>query len=124
MSYDEQVWAYHLESRVPPPFWIPFLPERIGPGSAQVRLRRARMEQWQSSDAAAPGAHGVVLDPRRPCWIREEEVPRSGIRVDRRWRYARGDDGVGHLWLQLEKAPGSGERSSGVRWDVIDIASS
>jgi hypothetical protein len=64
-----------------------------------------------------------VLDPSRPCWIREEEVPKSGIRVDRRWRYARDHLGRGYLWTQLEKAPASGERSSGVRWDVIEIES-
>jgi hypothetical protein len=122
LSYADQAWNYRLESKVPPPFWIPFLPERIGPGTAEVRLRRARMQQWEASDVATPGPHGVVLDARRPCWIREEEVPRSGIRVDRRWRYARGDDGVGHVWLQLEKTPGRGERSSGVRWDVIEVA--
>lgn len=122
LSYAGQLWKYRLESKVPPPFWIPFLPERIAPGSAEVRLRRARMQQWEASEVAVPGPHGVVLDARRPCWIREEEIPRSGIRVDRRWRYARGDDGLGHVWLQLEKGPGRGERSSGVRWDVIEVA--
>ncbi len=118
---DGQSWAYHLESDVPPPYWIPFLAERVTRGGADIRLRRARMQQWETSAATNAGPHGMVLDPSRPRWLQEEEVPRSGIRVDRRWRYARGSDGVGHLWLQLEKVPGRGERASGVRWDVIEI---
>ena len=128
LNYETQSWRYRPEADVPPSFCIPFLPERITERGAQVRLRRARMQQWSTSaskpESTSPppaGACGTILDPGRPCWSREEEVPRSGIRVDRRWRCARGDDGRGHLWLQLEKTPAGGERSSGVRWDVIEI---
>jgi hypothetical protein len=121
ISYEAMVWKYRLESGVPPAFWIPFVAERITGGSSEVVLRRARMQQWSGS---AAGGHGVVLDASRPQWVREEEVPKSGVRVDRRWRYARGSDGRGHLWLQLEKSPAAGERSSGVRWDVIEISGS
>jgi hypothetical protein len=35
--------------------------------------------------------------------------------------HRRGTDGRGHLWLQLDKSPAQGERSSGMRWDVIEI---
>jgi AAA ATPase domain len=63
LSYADQAWNYRLESQVPPPFWIPFLPERIAPGSAEVRLRRARMQQWAASDLATAGPHGVVPTP-------------------------------------------------------------
>ena len=120
ISYDDQVWRYRLESAIPPAYWIPFVSERIGQ-SAETVLRRARMQQWRTDNVGSAGPVGTVLDASRPCWVREEEVPASGIRVDRRWRYARDHLGAGYLWLQLEKSPAAGERSSGVRWDVIEV---
>lgn len=111
-------WTYHLESGVPPAFWIPFVPERISEGSAEVRLRRARLSQW--SLVADAGPRSELLDPSGPRWIREEQVPASGVQVERRWRYARGHDGTGHLWQQFSVTPASGQRSSGLRWDLLD----
>jgi hypothetical protein len=62
----------------------------------------------------------VLLRPDRPLAIREEEVVPSGVTLERRWQYARWHDGTAHVWLQHRKRPGRGERSSGIRWDVID----
>lgn len=121
-SYDRERWRYRLEA-APPPWWIPFLPERIGPESAQVRLRRARMQAWEQVSAERArlqlGPHGQLLDPRGPRWIAEEEVQRSGVRVERRWQFARWHDGSYHVWLQRRKLPGRGERSGGLRWDLL-----
>lgn len=71
LRYDDQVWSYRLESDVPPPFWIPFLPERIARGSAEIRLRRARMQQWEAGDGGRARSarrrarrQPTVLDPR------------------------------------------------------------
>ena len=121
----DPTWRYRLEAPAPP-WWIPFIPERIDPaGSAQVRLRRARMQSWSLLDggAGAPGQVGpqsTLLDPRRPRWLSEEQVPRDGVRVEVRWRYARWTDGSVHLWRQRHRRPGRGERSSGLRWDIIE----
>jgi hypothetical protein len=117
-------WTYQLESSAPPPWWIPLLPERVAPDSAEIRFRRSRMQGWEDLPGQLAGPQGTVLDATRPRWIREEEVPRGGIRVERRWRSARDADGGVHVWLQLEKSTGRGERSSGIRWDVIDPAGS
>jgi hypothetical protein len=68
------------------------------------------------------GPQGVFLDPRRPRWIYEEEVPRSGVRLERRWQFGRWHDGSFHVWLQRRKRAGRGERSSGVRWDLLETA--
>jgi hypothetical protein len=61
----------------------------------------------------------VLLDPRQPCWLYEEEVPSSGVRIERRWQAGRWHDGSLHVWLQRRKRPGRGESSSGVRWDLL-----
>jgi hypothetical protein len=121
-TYDAQWWRYRLESPAPA-WWIPFLPERIRRDQPQVRLRRARMQAWELYTdvrvASQIGPQGLFLDPRRPCWLNEEEVPRSGIRLERRWQFGRWHDGSYHVWLQRRKFAGRGERSSGLRWDAL-----
>ena len=111
-------WRYRLEAPAPP-WWIPFVPERITSGEPDIRLRRARMESWELLDGVPVGPHSELLDPARPVWVREEEVPATGVIVERRWRYARWSDGSTHLWLERAKRLAGGNRSSGVRWDTI-----
>ncbi len=113
-------WRYRLQSSVPP-YWVPFVPERDHPGSAQVRLRRARLLAWEElEDPSLAGPLGRILVPERPLWLYEEEVPATGTQVTRRWQLARGADGGAHMWLARRARPGRGERASGLRYDSID----
>ena len=113
-------WQYRLEASAPP-WWIPFVAERIDPAdAAQVRLRRARMQSWALlGEHRQLGPQSALLDPRQPCWLYEEEVPTSGVRLERSWQAGRWHDGTLHVWLQRRKRPGRGERSSGIRWDLL-----
>jgi len=112
-------WPYRLEAPAPP-WWIPFVAERVRADLPDVRLRRARMQSWQLLRGGQVGPQSELLDARRPRWVYEEEVPASGVLIERRWRFARWHDGSFHLWLERTKRPRRGERSSGVRWDLID----
>ena len=114
-------WRYRLQSPVPP-YWIPFVPEPFGPeGSAQIRLRRARLLAWEElDDPAVAGPKGRVLAPAGPLRVREEEIPATGAQVTRRWQLARGADGRPHLWMARRKRPGRGERGSGLGFDAVD----
>jgi hypothetical protein len=116
--------AWHAE-RSTPPWWIPLVAERLSTESAQVRFRRARMRAWsiltQPEVDGQVGPQGVFLDPRRPRWMYEEEVPRGGVRLERRWQFGRWHDGSFHVWRQRRKRAGLGERSSGVRWDLLEV---
>jgi hypothetical protein len=117
---EEDAWGYRLQSPVPP-YWIPFVPERTDPSSAQVRLRRARMLAWEElADPSIAGPKGRVLAPERPLLLHEEEIPATGVQVTRRWQLARGGDGRPHLWMARRKRPGRGERASGLGYDAID----
>lgn len=49
--------------------------------------------------------------------IEEEEVPRAGIHVERRFNYARTADGRAWLWCGRRKRVGRGEAASGLRFD-------
>lgn len=117
--YDDQEWRYIFET-TPPPWWVPFVAERLDEDTAEVRLRRARMRTWEELDPEDVGPKGTLIGRRAPFAVYEEEVPRSGITVDRSWQYTRWHDGSGHRWLQRRKQNGRGERSSGLRWDALE----
>lgn len=120
-TYASQAWRYRLEGPAPP-WWIPLLPEPIA-GSAQVRLRRARMSAWEvlrdGPAAAQVGPQGTFLDPRAACRFDDQEVQRAGVTLERRWQIGRWHDGSLHVWLGRHKQTGRGERSSGLRWDPL-----
>jgi len=63
-------------------------------------------------------------DPRKPVpdgdtlQIEEEEVPRIGATLKRKFQYARTSDGRAWLWLGRSKTAGRGEARSALRYDV------
>jgi hypothetical protein len=65
-------------------------------------------------------------DPTRPMpsddllILEEEEVPRIGATLRRKFQYARGSDGRSWLWIGRSKLAGRGEASSGLRHDVAE----
>jgi hypothetical protein len=50
--------------------------------------------------------------------IAEEEVPRIGASLKRKFQYARSSDGRSWLWIGRSKIAGRGEASSALRFDV------
>jgi hypothetical protein len=113
--------AQYLLATSVPDYWIPFQPQRIDPQKPDVRLQRAKA---LIDEGGAPGFSrplGRLLEPeRRDLSLFEEEVPRSGLRLVRRFEYTRWVDGSTFLWLARRKGVGSGEGSSGLRFDRIE----
>jgi hypothetical protein len=50
--------------------------------------------------------------------VEEEEVPRIGARLKRKFQYARSSDGRSWLWIGRSKVAGRGEAASNLRFDV------
>jgi hypothetical protein len=50
-----------------------------------------------------------------------EELPREGIHLRRRYRYARGLDGSTFVWIGRLRSAGTGEGRSGLRFDYLDF---
>ncbi len=105
---------YRLATEVPD-YWIPLLPVRVGQG---VRLQRAAVLKVDGSQAVIP-SRGRILESGQALAIFEEEIPREGIRVTRRYQFARWLDGSTHVWIGRDKRVGSGEGSSGLRFDSL-----
>lgn len=100
-----------------PENWIPFVAaHKQVPGSGvsrEIRLQRARMP-------AARGAIGRILTEEQPTYfIEEEEVPRSGVLVSRRYQRTRWRNGTTVLWVGRKKAVGRGEGSASLAFDSL-----
>ena len=110
---------YILQTTVPEN-WIPFLPVAIDPLSGAVALERAAMLRPGTLDPIRPV--GRILNPalptNTPYRIAEEEVSRTGTRIQRVIGRSRGTRGGTFLWIGRRKGAGRGEGSSGLRYDL------
>jgi hypothetical protein len=102
---------YRLGSLVPD-YWIPFLPVSVNAGPLQ--MRRGRLP------TAASGPIGKFLSyPAQTIFL--EELPREGVHLERRYRYARGLDGSTSLWIGRHRSVGKGEGRSGLMFDYLEF---
>ncbi len=60
---------------------------------------------------------GVLLRPNEALVIRDEEIPREGVRVRRVPTLARGIDGSYARWITRRVTVGRGEGASGLAFD-------
>jgi hypothetical protein len=111
---------YQLSSTVPES-WIPLLPIQlpVGPGRIDLRLRRGAVLQPDGSQRIHE-ARGDVLNAAADLDLYDEEVPREGVRVERRRQLARWIDGSTSLWTAYRKQVGRAEGSSGLRFDRLE----
>ena len=108
--------VYRLATEVPNN-WVPLLPVRTKEG---LRLQRGKVLKTDGSFQFIE-AHGRILNPdTNSLKIFEEEIPREGVRVTRHYQLARWQDGSTHLWIGRRKKAGTGEGSSGLRFDLLD----
>jgi hypothetical protein len=106
-----------------PDYWIPFQPQRIDPSKPDIRLRRAAALLDEGGEPGFSQPLGRILEPeRQDLSLFEEEVPRGGVKVVRRFEYTRWVDGSTFLWLARRKQAGAGEGSSGLRFDLVEEA--
>ncbi|WP_431047028.1 hypothetical protein ACQUSR_33190 [Streptomyces sp. P1-3] len=104
---------YRLATTVPA-HWYPLVPRSLGdPEAYQLHLIRLIRDEW-----APPQPLGRLLT--ETDWLHEEEVPRSGIRVERSRQYTRWRDGTAHSWTTRRKRSGTGSGSSGLRFDILE----
>lgn len=111
--------VYRIQASVPG-HWIPFLPVQIHAERREIALEQGAMLRYLPAPALPEPILpvGRVLDPGvTPYVIREEEVPREGVWVDRVMRRARWIDGSSHLWCARRATIGRGEGQSGLRFD-------
>jgi hypothetical protein len=99
-----------------PENWRPFIPVRKPGTMRSIKLQRARLPVGDRP------IRGQVLRVPGPYFIEEEEIPRAGRTVDRRFQRARWIDGSAFLWIGRRSSAGRGEGSSGLAFDHIEEA--
>lgn len=125
---DDAAIVYRLMTSVPE-HWIPFVSVPVE--GVQVQNFATELERRPMMRLSAGGVgelihpHGVLLrdDPSGDVAadrlrIAEEEVPRDGVVVTRRFQLARTPDGKTVLWIGRQKSVGQGEGYSGLRFDI------
>lgn len=118
---------YRLMTPVPEN-WMPFVAVRDQPSNTAVHHvleRRPMLRYLSDGTAELVNPHGTVLltasgaDPATDrLRIAEEEVPREGVIVTRALQLARTEGGGTALWIGRRVKTGSGEGSSGLRFDT------
>jgi hypothetical protein len=111
---------YRVRTDVPA-HWIPLLPVSVDALRGQIELERGAM---LDDDGNPIEPRGRILSPTTlgsaPYRIREEEVPRTGVRIERQLCRSRWIDGSTHLWVQRVRKPGRGEGRSGLAFDITE----
>ena len=108
---------YDLSSDVPE-HWVPLLPVQIPlpAGGVQTRLKRGAVLVADGTQRVR-SALGEILATGSELLLRDEEVPREGVRVTRQYELARWIGGTTFLWAGRKKQVGRGEGSSGLAFD-------
>jgi hypothetical protein len=106
------VIRYQIETPVPTD-WFPYVPVEVTNVVTQVVLRQGEVERGTPSLVVPKGR---VLPGVKE--LREQEVPRTGVRITRVANRSRWLDGSTHLWIARRKTSGQGEGSSGLKFDL------
>lgn len=102
---------YLLQTDIPA-WWIPFLPYSTGYGT--IALAKGVMQHGDQLIEPV----GVVLRPGEAMSLRDEEVPREGVRLRRVPTLARRVDGSYARWITRRVTVGRGEGASGLAFDT------
>ncbi|HEX2339451.1 MAG TPA: hypothetical protein VHI98_03140 [Vicinamibacterales bacterium] len=99
-----------------PRHWIPYVPRKIDAVGGDTYLRRGRTDEAATREH--PQYHTRVVGE---SWrLREEEIPRSGLRVRRLKRFARGSDGTGFPWTARSRETAPRLAQPGLRFDFLE----
>jgi hypothetical protein len=107
---------YTLETPAPDN-WIPLVPVRSPKG--ELFFRRGTMEIPTQTGFTIIKARARVLEPEHPFFVADRIVSRSGVLVDRYFRYTRSSDGTPFLWMARRSGQGRGTGWSGLRFDIV-----
>ena len=115
-GHENTMPRFRLASPVPTN-WIPYVPFHID--DSNIELRRAVMMRNETNvkpediDPISTLAQDDLLS------VREEAIPRAGVRVQLTKQRVRGADGRTYIWQGRKVLAGKGESSSGLTFDQL-----
>ena len=101
------------------------MPVQLDATSRAVALERAAMQRVVAGVVTDIAPIGRTLQPTNLAdparyHVNEEEVERSGTRIERAVRRTRWLDGSTHVWISRRRRVGAGEGRSGLRYDLAE----
>lgn len=112
---------YRLQTYIPE-HWHPLVPvaDQNGNPFHKFELQEIQRTQPDGTTLASPPRSAILWAqnggaPR----FDEEEIPRTGTRVQRKFQLTRWVDGQYHAWVSRRRLPGEGEIMSGLRYDAL-----
>jgi hypothetical protein len=79
-------------------------------------LRRGR-----TIESATPSNPQYKSRIVKESWkLEEAEIPRTGVRVRRTYRFARGSDGTNYFWIGRDKRPAPRISSPQLKFDYLE----
>jgi hypothetical protein len=122
---EEAKIRYEIMNTIPEN-WIPFIPAHVDGSNREVQIQRAAMPRILEGNPEKPdkirprtALLQEGLAERKPYFIHEEEIPRSGIRVEQSYQRTRWGNGKVFVWFGVRKTTGRGEGSSGLGFDRL-----
>lgn len=113
---DENVKIRYVLGTTVPQNWRPFIAVHAEGSVSEIRLQRARMVGGE------PPRGWLLREPGSPYFVEEEEVPRTGVYVERSWQRARWIGGRTFIWVGRQKTAGRGEGWSQLVFDqIVDL---
>jgi hypothetical protein len=109
---------FRLATQVPTN-WIPWLPFHIDGSNTDIELRRAVMMRNEADTEPVDIEPISALARNDLLSIREEAIPRAGVRVQLTRQRVRASDGKTYIWLGRKVLAGKGEGSSGLAFDQL-----
>lgn len=115
---EKNVPKFRLASPVPTN-WIPYLPFHIDDSHTEIELRRALMMRNEDDNNPIDIMPLTNLANKDILTVREEAIPRAGVRVQLTKQRVRWIDGKTYTWLGRKVLAGRGEGSSGLKFDQL-----
>jgi hypothetical protein len=110
--------VFRLASPVPTN-WIPYLPRHLNNSSTEIELRQAMMIRNEDGADPVDIPPLSVLAGRDIPSVREEAIPRAGVRVQVTRQRVRWTDGKTYIWQGRKVLAGRGEGNSGLTFDQL-----
>lgn len=111
---------YYSIEKLPPYNWVPMVPVLSNHGAPFLRRGALQVPDHNNpSQVIKLKAHALILEPGVPFFVVDHAVPRSGIRVNRNFRFTRSFYGTSFLWLARKSGLGRGPGWSGLRFDSV-----
>lgn len=110
---------YYSVEKIPPYNWVPMVPVLSKQQALYLRRGAYLIPDPKDPTKNLWKARALVLEPSHVLYVVDHAVPRSGLKVNRYFRFTRSFYGTTLLWQARKSGLGRGPGWSGLRFDLV-----